>query len=93
MSHRSPTVHLTQRVTSALDRFRADKDRFFATDPHSPLTGQQRIDFCGLSYFPENPALRQEISIAPLADAPYERVLPGCDLCMALFNSVLFAVE
>jgi hypothetical protein len=29
---------------SRLDRFRADKDEFFRTDPHSPLTSQQQAE-------------------------------------------------
>lgn len=41
----------------ALLRFRAQKDAYFATDPNSPLTPQQRARFHGLAYFPPNPAL------------------------------------
>jgi uncharacterized protein (DUF1684 family) len=37
---------------------RAEKDRFFARSPHSPLTPAQRRSFHGLRYFTENPALR-----------------------------------
>jgi uncharacterized protein len=37
---------------------RAEKDRFFARSPHSPLTPAQQRSFHGLRYFPENPALR-----------------------------------
>jgi uncharacterized protein len=40
-----------------LNRFRAEKDRVFARDPHSPLTPEQRRSFHGLAYFDENPAL------------------------------------
>lgn len=40
-----------------LAAFRARKDRFFATDPDSPLTEEQKAAFTGLAYFPENPAL------------------------------------
>jgi uncharacterized protein (DUF1684 family) len=43
---------------SELKSLRADKDRFFATDPQSPLSPEQKRDFHGLNYFPENPALR-----------------------------------
>jgi uncharacterized protein len=43
--------------TSELKRFRAEKDRVFGGDPHSPLTPDQRRAFHGLSYFDENPAL------------------------------------
>ena len=41
--------------TSELKRFRAEKDRVFARDPHSPLTSAQRSAFRGLQYFDENP--------------------------------------
>lgn len=40
-----------------LKHFRAEKDRVFARDPHSPLTPDQRRSFHGLAYFEENPKL------------------------------------
>ena len=43
---------------SHLDEFRKQKDDFFKHDPYSPLTPEQRRDFKGLTYYPENPALR-----------------------------------
>ncbi len=43
---------------SPLDEFRKQKDDFFKRDPYSPLTPEQRRDFKGLTYYPENPALR-----------------------------------
>jgi len=46
-----------------LESFRAEKNRFFAADPQSPLTPQQQKDFHGLNYFPENPALRLEVAV------------------------------
>lgn len=46
-----------------LESFRAEKDRFFASHPQSPLTPEQRRHFNGLEYFPENPALRFEAAI------------------------------
>jgi uncharacterized protein (DUF1684 family) len=48
---------------SELESFRADKDRFFATDPQSPLAPDQERDFDGLKYFPENPALRLVVTV------------------------------
>jgi uncharacterized protein (DUF1684 family) len=41
-----------------LEEFRAEKDAFFRDDPHSPLLPEQRASFDGLSYYPENQALR-----------------------------------
>ena len=49
-----------------LDGFRAQKDDFFANDPQSPLTARQKRDFHGLNYFPEDPALRLEITAEEL---------------------------
>jgi hypothetical protein len=46
-----------------LEAFRAEKDRFFATHPQSPLTSEQKRRFTGLSYFPENPTLRLEVTV------------------------------
>lgn len=46
-----------------LESFRADKDHFFAADPQSPLTPEQKRDFHGLDYFPENPALRLVVTV------------------------------
>ncbi|MGH2581292.1 MAG: DUF1684 domain-containing protein [Anaerolineales bacterium] len=48
---------------SSLDEFRAAKDDFFVHDPQSPLTPEQRAAFSGLSYFPEDPALRLEVDV------------------------------
>ena len=46
-----------------LETFRAQKDQFFAADVHSPLTPEQQHAFHGLTYFPENPALRLEVTV------------------------------
>lgn len=46
-----------------LDEFRAEKDEFFGGHPQSPLTREQRKDFHGLHYFPENDALRLEVKV------------------------------
>jgi len=39
------------------------KDEFFAHDHHSPLTHEQKHNFKGLDYFPENPDLRLEVEV------------------------------
>ncbi len=51
-----------------LDDFRKEKDEFFGHHPQSPLTPEQRRDFKGLSYFPENDALRLEVQVEPFED-------------------------
>jgi hypothetical protein len=42
---------------SAIEHFRLQKDEFFRTDAHSPLTPEQKAGFQGLDYFPHNPDL------------------------------------
>jgi uncharacterized protein (DUF1684 family) len=51
-----------------LSLFRAEKDEFFATDPHSPLTPQQKNMFGGLNYFDENPDLRLTVEVDEFED-------------------------
>jgi len=51
-----------------LEEFRTEKDRFFASDPQSPLQSDQKRGFQGLKYFPENPALRFEGVVQKLSN-------------------------
>lgn len=53
---------------SLLTEFRQQKDEFFKHDWQSPLEADQRRDFTGLKYFPENPALRFTLPIEPYPD-------------------------
>jgi uncharacterized protein (DUF1684 family) len=48
---------------SDLSSFRRHKDVFFADHPQSPLTRNQKKNFKGLAYFPENPALHFELAV------------------------------
>ena len=50
-----------------LESFRAEKDKFFGKDPHSPLTADEKRHFRGLKYFPENPALRLAVTVEEYA--------------------------
>ena len=45
----------------SLKQFRFDKDVSFRESPQSPLTDEQKRQFTGLSYFPENHALKYEL--------------------------------
>ena len=54
---------------SELDDFRAEKDEFFKNHFQSPLSHEQKRDFKGLNYFPENEALRLEVKVEPLNDS------------------------
>ncbi len=53
---------------SELEEFRKAKDEFFKTHPQSPLTPEQKRDFRGLKYFPENPKLRFELPLEKYAN-------------------------
>ena len=46
-----------------LDAFRAEKNEFFGSHLESPLTPEQKKNFQGLNYFPENEALRLEVKV------------------------------
>lgn len=46
-----------------LKHFRKAKDEYFASGSQSPLTDEQKRDFTGLSYFPENRALRFDANV------------------------------
>ena len=59
---------------SDLARFRAEKDESFRTGNQSPLTQEQRSNFTGLRYYPENPALKLELALERLF-SPQEVVL------------------
>jgi uncharacterized protein (DUF1684 family) len=48
---------------SDLDDFRKEKDTVFASDPQSPLTPEQKQEFKGLKYFPENPDLMFQVRV------------------------------
>jgi len=53
---------------SELDDFRAEKDDFYKNHFQSPLTREQRKDFKGLNYFPENNDLQLEVQVELLHD-------------------------
>jgi len=46
-----------------LEMFRAEKNEFFGSHLQSPLTREQKLNFHGLNYFPENEALRLEVKV------------------------------
>lgn len=54
---------------SELDEFHKAKDHYFAHDPQSPLTEDQRREFEGLAYYPENRALVIKGSLDPDVEA------------------------
>ena len=78
-----------------LEIFRAQKDEFFASHPQSPLTRDQRKNFQGLSYFPENPALRLEVKVDEFS--PKEKITmqtsTGDEQHYMRYGKFKFAVE
>jgi uncharacterized protein (DUF1684 family) len=62
---------------SRLTAFRRRKDEFFADDPHSPLTPDQKTVFERLEYFPENPALALELPLDTSGEGIGERLRIG----------------
>jgi uncharacterized protein (DUF1684 family) len=78
-----------------LETFRAEKDRFFASHPQSPLEPEQKRDFHGLNYFPENPALRLEVTVEefPKKDEIQMQTTTGDIQSYARFGTFKFAVE
>src|SRR3989304_7573727 len=66
LAHWSPSkmAHWLIGVTmSEVTDFRRAKDNYFKTGPGSPLTPEQKQEFKGLNYFPENIALRFELPL------------------------------
>ena len=55
-------------MNNQLEAFRMEKDDFFGHDHQSPLTRDQKKEFKGLDYFPENPNLRLEIEAEKFPD-------------------------
>ena len=55
-------------MNNQLEAFRMEKDDFFGHDHQSPLTRDQKREFKGLDYFPENPNLRLEIKAEEFPD-------------------------
>lgn len=78
-----------------LELLRAEKDRFFAMHPHSPLTLEQKRSFECLNYFPENPALRLEVAVEEFAEKDeIEMQTTGGDVqTYARFGKIRFSVD
>ncbi len=78
-----------------LESFRAEKDKFFATHPQSPLTPEQKRLFKSLTYFPENPTLRLEVMVEefPRKDAIQMQTTTGSVQTYTRFGKFKFSVE
>jgi hypothetical protein len=53
-----------------LKGLRLEKDQFFKSSPHSPLSPDQQDAFQGLRYFEYNPALTLEVAATRLSLSP-----------------------
>jgi uncharacterized protein (DUF1684 family) len=65
----TPTSAVRQRYLEALHNHRATQNRFFATDPRSPLTGEQQAAFDNLSSFESDPAFYYQLRLVPVLEA------------------------
>src|SRR5438552_15084613 len=82
-------------TASELKRFRAEKDHVFASDPHSPLTADQRRNFQGLAYFDENPQLVIHAGIDREVDPEEVRMgtSSGAEQVFRRYGQVRFRVD
>ena len=80
---------------SELEAFRAEKDVYFGEEPSSPLTSEQRKDFHGLNYFPENADLRLEVKVDefPVKDELAMQTSTGDVQMYMRFGKFHFSVE
>lgn len=60
---------------SELTQFRKMKDEFFREDHHSPLTADQKHEFSGLVYFPENTELDLWVEVDPFDEQGEVQIL------------------
>jgi uncharacterized protein (DUF1684 family) len=84
-----------ESIMNELQRFRAEKDRFFAKDPDSPLTPAQKHHFKGLHYFPENPAERLELAVDEFQekDTVKMQTSTGGTQTYTRFGRIRFSIE
>lgn len=80
---------------TALEAFRAEKDRFFGRHAQSPLEPEQKRQFKGLNYFPENPALRLEVTVDKFAqrDTVQMQTTTGGTQTYSRYGKIKFTVD
>jgi len=71
----------TMSYPDAVKSFRADKDDFFGTSPHSPIPVEERAGFTGLPYYPVDEGLRfDDRMLEPYTgDEPSDFQIPTSD--------------
>jgi uncharacterized protein (DUF1684 family) len=74
---------------------RRAKDDFFARDPQSPLTREQKRAFSGLKYVPENPALavEAEVEVYPHPQEIHMQTSTGDVQTYTRYGRLRFAVD
>jgi uncharacterized protein len=80
---------------SELEQYRAEKDQFFRTSTHSPLTRDQKRQFQGLSYFTENPDFVIEVPLERFeeADEIVMQTSTGGEQIFTRYGRIHFMVE
>lgn len=78
-----------------LTDFRKEKDDFFAKDPDSPFTSEQKKSFSGLKYYPENRDLRMELTVQeiPVKEMIKMMTSTGTTQTYQRFGKIRFKVE
>ena len=78
-----------------LQRFRTQKDACFRSHPQSPLTSEQKRAFHGLHYFPENSALRFQVTVEPfpIQDEIAMQASTGDERMYTRYGRVEFTVD
>ena len=73
--------HRVLTYEEALAEFRADKDAFFQSNPHSPVPEGERAAFAGLPYYAIDPDWRfEDIDLEPYTgDEPSDFQIPTSD--------------
>jgi uncharacterized protein len=79
--HHHHDEHEPVDYETAVLEFRAQKDRYFAEDPHSPVPPAERASFIGLPYFPVDASLRlEDLPLEPyVGDEPVNFAMPTSD--------------
>jgi len=83
------------KAITPLEQFRMEKDEFFAHHPESPLEDEDRRNFRGLSYFPENLTLRLEVQVeeSPSKDVISIPTSTEDTQVYSRFGTIMFEVE
>jgi uncharacterized protein (DUF1684 family) len=73
--------HRAMSYREAVESFRADKDEYFGSNPHSPIPATERAAFSGLPYYPVDESLRfDDLTLEPYTgNEPSDFQIPTSD--------------